>query len=97
MSDALVKRAGFGNALLQQAACHRSTGDLGAARAILDALSVERPGSAAVAAYRALTMLDQGEPEAAVADLIDVVLSRSGDADDEACRADLHSSAGQLR
>jgi len=84
-------------ALLQQAACHRSTGDLGAARAILDALSVERPGSAAVAAYRALTMLDQGEPEAAVADLIDVVLSRSGDADDEACRAALHSSAGQLR
>ena len=50
-----------------------------------------------MAAYRALTMLDQGEPEAAVADLIDVVLSRSGDADDEACRAALHSSAGQLR
>ncbi len=84
-------------ALLQQAACHRRTGDFGAARAILDALSVERPGSAAVAAYRALTMLDQGEADAAVADLIDVVLSRSGDADDEDHRAALHRCAGQLR
>jgi hypothetical protein len=35
-------------------------------------------------------MLDQGEAPAAVADLITVLLSRSGDTDDEAYRAVLH-------
>jgi cyanophycin synthetase len=80
-------------ALLQQASSYRRTGDLGAARMILDALVAERPGSAAVAAFRALTMRDQGEASAAVADLINVLLSRSGDADDETYRADLHKAA----
>jgi len=83
-------------ALLQQAAGHRRTGDLGAARAILDGLAQERPGNAAVAAFRALTMLDQGEAPAAVADLITVLLSRSGEADDEAYRAVLHDHASEL-
>ena len=84
-------------ALLRQASSYRNVGDLGAARAILDKLVQERPGSAAVAAFRALTMLDQGEAGAAVADLIEVLLSRSGDADDEAYRAVLHRFAQQLR
>jgi len=83
-------------ALLQQADGHRRTGDLSSARDILDALSGERPGSAAVAAFRALTMLDQGEAPAAVADLITVLLSRSGDADDEAYRAVLHTQVAEL-
>ena len=83
-------------ALLQQAAGYRKLGDLPAARAILDALSGERPASAAVAAFRALTMLDQGEAPGAVAELINVLLSRSGDADDEAYRAALHRYAGEL-
>jgi cyanophycin synthetase len=83
-------------ALLQQAVSFRTVGDYPAARTILDALCGERPGSAAVAAFRALTMLDQGEPAAAVADLIDVLLTRSGDADDEAYRATLHRQAGEL-
>jgi cyanophycin synthetase len=83
-------------ALLQQAAAYRTVGDLSAARAILDALCDERPGSAAVAAFRALTMLDQGEAPAAVADLINVLLSRSGDADDEAYRVALHGFAAEL-
>jgi len=83
-------------ALLQQAHGHRRTGDLSSARDILDALSGERPGSAAVAAFRALTMLDQGEAPAAVADLITVLLSRSGDADDEAYRAVLHGQVAEL-
>jgi len=83
-------------ALLQQASRYRDVGDLSAARAILDALGGERPGSAAVAAFRALTMLDQGEAAAAVADLINVLLSRSGDADDEAYRAVLHRYAAEL-
>jgi cyanophycin synthetase len=83
-------------ALLQQAVGYRTVGDLTAARGILDALGDERPGSAAVAAFRALTMLDQGEAPAAVADLINVLLSRSGDADDEAYRVALHGYAAEL-
>jgi cyanophycin synthetase len=83
-------------ALLQQAAGYRKLGDLTSARGILDTLCEERPGSAAVAAFRALTMLDQGEAPAAVADLITVLLSRSGDADDEAYRAALHGHVSEL-
>jgi hypothetical protein len=44
-----------------------------------------------------LTMLDQGEAPVAVADLINVLLARSGDADDEAYRAVLHRYAEELR
>jgi len=83
-------------ALLQQASSYRNVGDLAAARRILDTLCVERPGSAAVAAFRALTMLDQGEARAAVADLINVLLARSGDVDDEAYRSALHGYAEAL-
>ena len=84
-------------ALMQQASSYRSAGDFAAARRILDALSEQRPDSAAVAAFRALTMLDQGEQKAAVADLITVLLSHSGDADDEAYRTILHRFAEELR
>ena len=84
-------------ALIQQASSYRGVGDLAAARKILDGLSELRPGSAAVAAFRALTMLDQGEGSAAVADLINVLLSHAGDVDDEAYRAALHRNAAKLR
>jgi len=84
-------------ALLQQASSYRADGDLVAARQILDELAAERPGSAAVAAFLALTKLDQGEAPAAVADLIHVLLSRSGDGDDEAYRGVLHRHAEELR
>jgi cyanophycin synthetase len=84
-------------ALMQQASSYRNVGDLIAARRILDELSEQRPGSAAVAAFRALTMLDQGDQKGAVADLINVLLSRSGDADDDAYRASLHRYAEELR
>jgi cyanophycin synthetase len=83
-------------ALLQQAAGYRKAGELTAAREILDALCAERPGSASIAAFRALTMLDQGEAPAAVAGLINVLLARSGDADDEAYRVALHGQAAEL-
>jgi len=82
---------------MQQASGYRAVGDLAAARRILDALSDQRPDSAAVAAFRALTMLDQGEPRTAVADLIDVLLAHSGDTDDEAYRIPLHRQAEELR
>jgi cyanophycin synthetase len=84
-------------ALLQQASSYRNIGDLGTARRILDELWSQRPGNAAVAAFRALTMLDQGEHKGAVADLIDALLSRSGDSDDEAYRSALHRYADELR
>ena len=84
-------------ALIQQASSYRNIGDLPSARRILDALSELRPGSAAVAAFRALTMLDQGDAPAAVADLINVLLSHSGDSDDEAYRVSLHRIAAELR
>ena len=84
-------------ALIQQASSYRNVGDLAAARRILDGLSQQRPDSAAVAAFRALTMLDQGEASAAVAILINVLLSHSGDADDEAYRAALHRYVEELR
>ncbi len=84
-------------ALIQQASCYRNVGDFTAARRILDVLSDQRPDSAAVAAFRALTMLDQGEQKAAVADLINVLLSHAGDADDEAYRASLHRHTEELR
>ena len=84
-------------ALIQQASNYRNVGDLAAARRILDGLSGQRPDSAAVAAFRALTLLDQGEASAAVANLINVLLSHSGDADDEAYRAALHRYVEELR
>ena len=84
-------------ALIQQASSYRNVGDLASARRILDALSELRPGSAAIAAFRALTMLEQGEAPAAVADLINVLLSHSGDADDDAYRVSLHRSIEGLR
>ncbi len=84
-------------AQIQQASSYRNIGDLASARRILDALSELRPGSAAVAAFRALTMLDQGDAPAAVADLINVLLSHSGDSDDDAYRASLHRNVEALR
>ena len=84
-------------AMIQQSSGYRSLGDLAAARRILDGLSELRPSSAAVAAFRALTMLEQGEAPAAVADLINVLLSHSGDADDDAYRVSLHRSIEALR
>ena len=83
-------------ALLAQASSYRNVGNLTAARAILDGLCGERPGSAAVAAFRALTMLDQGEARAAVADLINALLACSAGADEQAYRAVLHGYAREL-
>jgi len=84
-------------AQIQQASSYRNIGDLASARGILDALAELRPGSAAIAAFRALTMLDQGEAPGAVADLINVLLSHAGDSDDETYRASLHRNAAELR
>ena len=84
-------------ALIQKAASLRNLGDLDQAAALLDDLGRQRPGSAAVAAFRALVRCDAGESGRAVADLIEALLAHAGDADDDAYREVLHRHARELR
>jgi cyanophycin synthetase len=84
-------------ALIQKAASLRQLGDLDQAAALLDDLARQRPGSAAVAAFRALVRCDAGESGRAVADLIEALLAHAGDADDDAYREVLHHFARELR
>jgi cyanophycin synthetase len=84
-------------ALIQKASSLRQLGELDRAAALLDDLARQRPGSAAVAAFRALVRCDAGETGAAVADLIEALLAHAGDADDEAYREVLHRFARELR
>jgi len=84
-------------ALIQQASSHRNAGDPQQALSILDALDAQRPGSAAVAAFRALASFDAGDQGRAVADLVDSLLAHASDADDDAYRAALHRYADELR
>ena len=84
-------------ALIQKASDLRHLGELDQAAALLDDLARRRPGSAAVAAFRALVRCDAGETGPAVADLIEALLAHAGDADDDAYREVLHRFAGELR
>jgi cyanophycin synthetase len=84
-------------ALIQKAAALRHLGELDQAAALLDDLARQRPGSAAVAAFRALVRCDAGESGRAVADLIEALLAHAGEADDEAYREVLHRLARELR
>ena len=84
-------------ALIQKASSLRHLGELDQAAALLDDLARQRPGSAAVAAFRALVRCDAGEPRRAVGDLIEALLAHAGDADDGAYRAALHRFARELR
>ena len=84
-------------ALIQKAASLRQLGELDQAAALLDDLARQRPGSAAVAAFRALVRCDAGESGRAVADLIEALLAHAGDADDDAYREVLHRFARELR
>ena len=84
-------------ALIQKASSLRHLGELDQAAALLDDLARQRPGSAAVAAFRALVRCDAGEPVRAVADLIEALLAHAGDADDDAYRDVLHRFARELR
>ena len=84
-------------AQIQLASSHRVLGAVDEARAILDRLAEQRPGSAAITAFRALADFDAGAAGRAVADLIDALLAHSAEVDDEAYRRTLHAHAAELR
>ncbi|GAB3446104.1 hypothetical protein GCM10027517_27960 [Phycicoccus ginsengisoli] len=84
-------------ARIQLASSLRNTGDAVAAYDLLTELEAERPGSAAVAAFRALAAYDCGRAGEAVADLVEVLLHHAGDEDAQAYRPALARYAAQLR
>lgn len=84
-------------ARIQLASCLRVTGQADTAYSLLTDLATERPGSAAVAAFRALAAADSGRAGEAVADLIDALLHHSGDEDSQSYRRALHGYAAELR
>jgi cyanophycin synthetase len=84
-------------ARIQLASSLRVTGQADTAYSLLTELAAERPGSVAVEAFRALAAIDSGRPEAAVADLLDVLLHHAGDEDTQSYRGALSRYAAQLR
>jgi len=84
-------------AQIQAASSYRHLGQPEAALQLLDEVNVSHPGSASVAALRALAMLDSGHAAAAVADLVDALLDHAADEDTTAYRRALHTHADEVR
>lgn len=84
-------------ARIQLASSLRNVGRYDLARTLLEQLRQDRPESAAVAAFGALVDLSDGAPGAAVADLIDALLTRATDDDSRLYRAALARYAARLR
>ena len=84
-------------AQIQAASSHRNIGRPEAALRLLDEVNVTHPGSASVAALRALALLDSGQGEEAVADLVDALLDHAADEDTTAYRRALHGYADEVR
>ena len=84
-------------ARIQLASSLRVSGEPERAHALLSDLAGERPGSVAVAAFRALAATDTGRANEAVADLIDMLLHHAGDEDALGYASALHAYADQLR
>lgn len=84
-------------AQVQLASTLRNLGRLDEAGRLLARLRQERPESAAVTAFAALTALDAGSPGQAVADLIDALLARATDDDANLYRAALTRYAAAER
>lgn len=84
-------------ARIQLASSLRVTGQADTAYSLLTELAAERPGNVAVEAFRALAALDSGRAEAAVADLVAVLLHHAGDEDTSAYRGALTRYAAELR
>src|SRR5206468_9962466 len=84
-------------ARIQLASSLRTTGQPSLAYSLLSDLSIERPGSAAVEAFRALAGVDSGRAATAVADLIDALLHHAGDEDTLAYQRPLQRYAAELR
>ncbi len=84
-------------ARIQLASSLRVTGEAEVAYELLGELADERPGSVAVAAFRALAAADTGRSREAVADLIDILLDHAGDDDTLSYQRALHAYADDLR
>jgi tetratricopeptide (TPR) repeat protein len=78
------KRAGF---LVGYGSTLRNVGRLPESIAVLSAAVVEFPGDRSLQAFLALSQLDSGEPKAAVATLLDALLSLAGTTPDIAAYA----------
>jgi len=84
-------------AQIQAASSHRNVGEPEVAINLLDEVKVSHPGSATVAALRALALLDSGRGQEAVADLVDALLDHAADEDTTAYRRVLHAFAAEVR
>jgi cyanophycin synthetase len=84
-------------AQIQAASTLRNLGDHERALRLLDEVEVTHPGNVAVAAFRALVLVDAGRSGEAVADLVDAMVDRTADEDAVAYRRSLHAYAERLR
>ncbi|HEU4999013.1 MAG TPA: tetratricopeptide repeat protein [Lapillicoccus sp.] len=84
-------------AQIQAASTLRNLGDHERALRLLDEVEVTHPGNVAVAAFRALVLVDAGRSGEAVADLVDAMVDRTADEDAVAYRRSLHAYAARLR
>lgn len=82
------------HAQLRRAAALRAEGELTRARQILAELSAQRPGSAAVAALKALTAFDAGQGRAALTELVAHTMAQAADPDDAVHRSTVLSEHG---
>ncbi len=95
--DAGLREPHRHRAQLQAAAAYRDLDHPEIAVELLDTVGAGHPGSSAVAALRALVLLDTGQATEAVAELIDALLDHATDDDAAAYRIALHQAAAQLR
>jgi cyanophycin synthetase len=84
-------------AQIQAASTLRNLGDHERALRLLDEVEVTHPGNVAVAAFRALVLVDIGRWGDAVADLVDSLVDHAIDEDAAAYRRSLHAYAARLR
>jgi cyanophycin synthetase len=84
-------------AQIQAASTLRNLGDHEQALRLLDEVDVTHPGNVAVAAFRALVLVDAGRAGEAVANLVDSLVDHAADEDAAAYRRSLHAYATQLR
>ena len=84
-------------AQVQQASSLRNLGRPQEALALLDEVAASHPGSASVAAFRALTLVDIGASQQAVADLVEALVEHAADEDTTSYRGALRRYAGALR
>ena len=84
-------------AQIQAASTLRNLGEPEQALRLLDEVDVTYPGNVAVAAFRALVLVDPGRPDEAVANLVDSLVDHAADDDAAAYRRSLHGYATRLR